>query len=52
MSAVLSNLSTSRTYRPLPPVRRPSFALLTRVELRKAVDTRAGRLLLAAIVLL
>ena len=30
-----------------PAVRRPSFATLTRVELRKTVDTRAGRVLLA-----
>jgi ABC-type transport system involved in multi-copper enzyme maturation permease subunit len=29
-----------------PVVRRPSFATLTRVELRKTVDTRAGRVLL------
>jgi ABC-type transport system involved in multi-copper enzyme maturation permease subunit len=28
------------------PVHRPSFATLTRVELRKTVDTRAGRVLL------
>jgi hypothetical protein len=33
-------------------VRRPSFALLTAVELRKAVDTRAGRVLLAGMLLL
>jgi ABC-type transport system involved in multi-copper enzyme maturation permease subunit len=35
-----------------PAVRRPSFAALARVELRKTVDTRAGRLLLAGILLL
>jgi ABC-type transport system involved in multi-copper enzyme maturation permease subunit len=33
-------------------VRRPSFALLTTVELRKSVDTRAGRALLALVLLL
>ena len=33
-------------------VRRPSFAVLTGVELRKTVDTRAGRVLLAGILLL
>jgi ABC-type transport system involved in multi-copper enzyme maturation permease subunit len=33
-------------------VRRPSFALLTGVELRKTADTRAGRVLLAGILLL
>jgi hypothetical protein len=32
--------------------RRPSFATLTRVELRKTVDTRAGRVLLALTLLL
>ena len=36
----------------LSAVRRPSFATLTRVELRKTVDTRAGQALLAAVVLL
>jgi ABC-type transport system involved in multi-copper enzyme maturation permease subunit len=34
------------------PVTTPSFVLLTRVELRKAVDTRAGRVLLAVTLLL
>ena len=52
MSAVLSNLSTSAMAKPLPPVRRPSLVQLTGIELRKTVDTRAGRLLLAALVLL
>ncbi len=33
----------------LPPVQRPSLVLLTTVELRKSVDTRAGRVLLAVI---
>src|SRR5918912_1454847 len=33
-------------------VRRPSFALVTGIELRKTVDTRAGRVLLAGILLL
>ncbi len=36
----------------LPPVRRPSFQQLAVVELRKTVDTRAGRVLLAVTVLL
>lgn len=36
---------------PRGDVRRPSFALLTYVELRKMVDTRAGRVLLAVILL-
>jgi ABC-type transport system involved in multi-copper enzyme maturation permease subunit len=36
----------------LPPVRRPSFVQLAAVELRKTVDTRAGRVLLAVTVLL
>jgi ABC-type transport system involved in multi-copper enzyme maturation permease subunit len=35
-----------------PGVRRPSFATLTRVELRKTVDTRAGRVLVALTLLL
>jgi ABC-type transport system involved in multi-copper enzyme maturation permease subunit len=35
-----------------PAVRRPSFATLTRVELRKTVDTRAGRVLLGLTLLL
>lgn len=36
----------------LGPVTRPSFARLTRVELRKSVDHRAGRWLLALLLLL
>jgi hypothetical protein len=35
-----------------PAVHRPSFATLTRVELRKTVDTRAGRVLLGLTLLL
>ena len=35
-----------------PAIRRPSFALLTRVELRKTVDTRAGRVLIGLTLLL
>jgi ABC-2 type transport system permease protein len=35
-----------------PAIRRPSFATLTRVELRKTVDTRAGQALLGVAVLL
>jgi hypothetical protein len=42
----------STTAHPLPPVRRPSLLQLTGIELRKTVDTRAGRLLLIVIVLL
>ena len=36
----------------LPPVRPQSFLLLVRTELRKSIDTRSGRVLLAAILLL
>jgi ABC-2 type transport system permease protein len=36
----------------VPAARRPSFATLTRVELRKTVDTRAGRVLLTLTLLL
>jgi ABC-type transport system involved in multi-copper enzyme maturation permease subunit len=38
--------------RPVATGTRPSFALLTRVELRKTVDTRAGRVLIAVTLLL
>ncbi len=51
MSAVLPTRAVSTTAHPLPPVRRPSIVQLTGIELRKAVDTRAGRVLLAVIVL-
>jgi ABC-2 type transport system permease protein len=36
----------------LPPARRQSFLTLLRIELRKSVDTRSGRVLLAGILLL
>src|SRR5690554_5177250 len=47
---------TTTTTRPAPTAARPApapipFARLTRVELRKQVDTRAGRWLLTVIVL-
>jgi ABC-2 type transport system permease protein len=46
----MSAVATAR--RSADPERRPGLARLTRVELRKAVDTRAGFWLLAAIALL
>jgi ABC-type transport system involved in multi-copper enzyme maturation permease subunit len=49
MSAVALSPSVRATG---PAVRRPSFATLTRVELRKTVDTRAGRVLIGLTLLL
>jgi ABC-type transport system involved in multi-copper enzyme maturation permease subunit len=49
MTAVTTSVSLPAT---TPAIRRPSFATLTRVELRKMVDTRAGQALLAVTVLL
>ena len=49
MTAVATSLSPRLA---APAVRRPSFATLTRVELRKTVDTRAGRVLIALTLLL
>ncbi len=51
MTAVTAPTSLSRRDG-VPAARRPSFATLTRVELRKTVDTRAGRVLLALTLLL
>jgi hypothetical protein len=49
MTAVATSMSLPTT---TPTIRRPSFATLTRVELRKTVDTRAGQALLGVTVLL
>jgi ABC-type transport system involved in multi-copper enzyme maturation permease subunit len=49
MTAVTTSVPLHTT---TPAIRRPSFATLTRVELRKTVDTRAGQALLAVAVLL
>ena len=46
MSAATASRDLSPSLLPERAVRRPSFATLTRVELRKTVDTRAGRVLL------
>jgi ABC-type transport system involved in multi-copper enzyme maturation permease subunit len=52
MSAVAASPSLQTSQAPVPRAARPSFGLLTRVELRKTVDTRAGRILLAGILVL
>lgn len=53
MTAVAAPTSTVPSRRAgAAAVRRPSFVTLTRVELRKTVDTRAGRVMLGLTVLL